>query len=102
MKILIKEERRNDLIEKYILTTFPMVGKVTFETKKVQLASGENIRGENVINRTKIHIGFIDGKMTHSPSYMLKKIKTQLNPMFGLELDEYASDWGLEGKMIPQ
>lgn len=99
MRVLIKEEKRNDLIEKYILSTFPMVEKVTFETKEVQLASGENERGENVINRTKIWIWFTDGKMTHSPSYMLRKIKSQLNPMFGLEIDEYASDWGLEGKM---
>jgi hypothetical protein len=100
MKVLIKEEKRNDLIEKYILNTFPMVGKVTFETKKVQLASGENIRGENVINRTKIHIDFIDGKMTHSPSYMLRKIKNQINPIFGLDIESYGSDWGLEGKMV--
>ena len=50
MKVLIKEDRRNGLIEKYILNSFPMVGKVTFETKKVQLASGENKKGENVIN----------------------------------------------------
>jgi len=100
MKILIKEERRNDLIEKFILNGYPMVKKVFFTTKKIKLASEPNSRGENMIDRTIINIDFIDGKMTHSPSYMLKKIKNQINPIFGLDIESYGSDWGLEGKMV--
>ena len=100
MKILIKEERRNDLIEKFILNGYPMVKKVFFTTKKIKLASEPNSRGENMIDRTIINIDFIDGKMTHSPSYMLRKIKNQVNPIFGLDIESYGSDWGLEGKMV--
>lgn len=100
MKILIKEERRNDLIEKFILNGYPMVKKVFFTTKKIKLASEPNSRGENMIDRTIINIDFIDGKMTHSPSYMLRKIKNQINPIFGLDIESYGSDWGLEGKMV--
>jgi len=100
MKILITENRRNSLIEKYILSSFPMVRKVTFESRKVQLASGATKEGVNIINRAYIHIDFINGKMTHSPNYLLRQIKNQLNPIFGLDIETYGGEWGLEGKMV--
>jgi hypothetical protein len=100
MKILIKEERRNDLIEKYILRGYPMVKRVFFTTKLIRLAGEPNERGENDIVRNILNIDFIDGKMTHSPSYMGTKIRNDVNSMFGLYINKYGASWGMEVKMV--
>ena len=87
-------------IEKYILGGYPMVKRVFFTSKKVQLAGEPNSRGETIIERNTINIDFIDGKMTHSPSYLGRKIRNDINSMFGLNIDKYGSDWDIETKMV--
>jgi hypothetical protein len=100
MKVIITENKLNSSIEKYILNGYPMVKRVFFTTKKIRLASEPNERGENNIVRNIINIDFIDGKMTHSPSYVGKQIRNDINSMFGFDIDKYGSDWGMEVKMV--
>ena len=100
MKVLITENRLNSSIEKYILNGYPMVKRVFFTTKKIRLASEPNEKGKNDIVRNIINIDFIDGKMTHSPSYTGRQIRNDINSMFGFDIDKYGSDWGMEVKMV--
>ena len=100
MKYIITEIRINNLLEKYILDRYPMVKRVFFTTKSIRLAGDPNERGENDIIRNIINIDFIDGKMTHSPSYLGRKIRNDINSMFGLDIEKYGSDWGMEVKMV--
>ena len=100
MKVIITENKLNSSIEKYILNGYPMVKRVFFTTKKIRLASEPNSKGENDIVRNIVNIDFIDGKMTHSPSYVGRQIRNDINSMFGFDIDKYGSDWGMEVKMV--
>ena len=100
MKVLITENRLHSSIDKYILNGYPMVRDVFFTTKLIRLAGEPNERGKNDINRNVININFIDGKMTHSPSYIGRQIRNDVNSMFGFDIDKYGSDWGMEWKMV--
>jgi hypothetical protein len=100
MKYIITENRINNLLEKFILERYPMVRDVFFTTKLIRLAGEPNERGENDIIRNIININFIDGKMTHSPSYTGRQIRNDVNSMFGFDIDKYGSDWGMEVKMV--
>ena len=100
MKYIINESRINNLLEIYILERYPMVRDVFITTKLIRLASEPNERGENDITRNIININFIDGKMTHSPSYVGRQIRNDVNSMFGFDIDKYGSDWGMELKMV--
>lgn len=77
-----------------------MVRDVFFTTKRIALASGPNERGEIDIIRNIININFIDGEMTHSPTWTSKHIRNDINSMFGLNIEEYGSDWSIEWKMV--
>ena len=100
MKYIITENRINNLLEKFILERYPMVRDVFFTTKLIRLAGEPNERGENDIIRNIININFMDGKMTHSPSYTGRRIRNDINSMFNLDIDKYGSDWGMEVKMV--
>ena len=101
MKILITEDKRIRLIQNYIISTFPVVHSVDISDKKVLLGSGPNKFGEEgIIDVNLITVNFKGGKMQYSPTYTLKKIITQINPIFGLGLDEYGSHWDFDYKMI--
>jgi len=100
MKYIITENRINNLLEKFILERYPMVRDVFFTTKLIRLAGEPNERGENDIIRNVININFMDGKMTHSPSYTGRQIRNDVNSMFGFDIDKYGSDWGIEWKMV--
>jgi hypothetical protein len=100
MKYIITENRINNLLEKFILERYPMVRDVFFTTKLIRLSGEPNERGENDIIRNVININFIDGKMTHSPSYTGRQIRNDVNSMFGFDIDKYGSDWGMEVKMV--
>jgi hypothetical protein len=100
MKVIITENRLNSSIEKYILKGYPMVKRVFFTTKLIRLASDPNEKGENDIVRNILNIDFIDGKMTHSPNWMAKQIRNDINSMFGLYINTYGASWGMEVKMV--
>ena len=76
-----------------------MVRDVVFTTKDVYLASGSKSE-RRTIQRNIINIGFKGGEMTHSPTWTSKHIVNGINPMFGLGVGEYGSNWGIEWKMI--
>jgi hypothetical protein len=59
-----------------------------------------NEKGENDIVRNILNIDFIDGKMTHSPNWMAKQIRNDINSMFGLYINTYGASWGMEVKMV--
>ena len=84
MKVLITENRLHNTIEKYILDGYPMVRRVRFTPG-----------GTDYI----INIDFIDGKMSHSPTYTLKQIKNDIGSMFGLDMGRHGSG-KLEYKMV--
>ena len=100
MKVIITESKINNLLEKYILNSYPMVSDVFFTTKDVRLAGAPNEKGENNIVRNIININFKDDEMTHSPNWTSKHIRNDINSMFGLGIEEYGSYWGIEWKMI--
>ena len=101
MKILITEDKRIKLIQNYILSTFPVVHSVDIREKDVLLGSGPNKFGEEgVIKVNQITVNFKGGKMQISPTTTLRKIMRQINPIFGLGLDEYGSHWDFDYKMI--
>jgi hypothetical protein len=99
MKVLITESKYNKLIEDYILDGYPVVKNVTFTTKDVYLASGDE-NGRKIVTRDIIVLGFISGQMTHSPSWTVKEIRNDINRMFGLGIEQPRSNWGIEYKML--
>ena len=99
MKYIITESRINNLLEKFILDRYPVVDDVFFTTKSIRLAGDPNERGENNIIRNIININFKNGEMTNSPTRTSKDIRNEINSMFGLDIDKYGSDWGIEWKM---
>lgn len=99
MEVLIKEQRLNNIIEKYILELYPVVKSVTFTTKDVYLASGDKSE-RRTIQRNIINVGFKGDEMQNSPTLTLRRIRGIVNRMFGLDIDESGSDWGIEYKMI--
>ena len=100
MKYIITESRINNLLEKYILERYPVVDDVFFTTKSIRLAGEPNEKGENNIIRNIVNINFKDAEMTHSCSYVGRKIRDDISSMFGLNIGKYGSDWGIEVKMV--
>jgi hypothetical protein len=96
MKILIKEQRLNNVIEKYILEGYPMVKSVTVSTIR---AFYHGTPDETPVHITKIIIGFISNKLTHSPNWTIKEIKNKLNSMFNLEIGKKGSKWMIDYKI---
>lgn len=96
MKIVITENRINNLIEKYILDGYPMVRRVFFTKRRVQLGNEPNIRGEQIIDRNIINIIFIEKKMIQSPNWEIRRIANDIDSMFSLDIKKYGSDWGIE------
>lgn len=96
MKYIITENKINESIETYILRTFPEVMKVHFTKKKVLLGSSA---AQPIIEQMVIHVTInnLDGKMKLNDLKDLSKyIWTNLNDMFSLGMDMYASEWDFE------
>ena len=98
MKYLLKEDRMQGLIEKYIKSQFDDVVSVNFEKIKVLLAL-ENI----TITRTEIIVvvdpngicrGNYDNEFENHVS-VRGKIREQVNEFFGLKMFEYGSKWNV-------
>lgn len=95
MKFIISESKFNNLIEKYILDTYPMVKDVNIVTRTVMLGGPVNLRGERIIDKRVIVIKYDPEKLELPPISTLMRIKANLNSVFGLDI-EYGSDWGIE------
>ena len=83
------------------MSTFPEVDSVDISDKKVLLShdSPKNKQGE-IITVTLITVNFKEGKMQISPTTTLRKIMRQVNSIFGLDLDEFSSNWDFTYKMV--
>ena len=104
MKVLITENKLYNAIERYILDGYPMVKSVEFSTRPsgyIWDFEDNNVTSEKspLLNNV-INIGFINGKMTHSPSWTLKQIKREINSMFGLNIGEKKTKWELISKWV--
>ena len=97
--MIITESKLINIIKNYILGGYPMVKDVEMTTRPIHLASGD-AKDRGIIDRNIITIIFINGKMTHSPSYTGRQIRDDVNRVFGLDIDKYGSDWCIEVKMF--
>lgn len=86
MKYIISENKLNDVIKKFILSNYPMINDVhiTYDDSKP----------------TKIVVDFIDGQMTHSPSYLSTKIKHHLINIFNIDCFGKNPDCHITYKMV--
>ena len=104
MKYIITESRINNLIESFILERYPMVKRVRFSTMAKGYIWGYGndkvTSEENPIRKNVITVEFIIGKLTQSPVTTLKKIRNDINPMFGLDIGKRDSDWGIDYKNV--
>ena len=104
MKYLINENKLTETIESYILKNYPEVAKVYFTKQGVYLASGEFENEEDrTISRTTINIVLdnMDGKYkTHQLRELSKPIRRNVDSMFGLEVEEYGSNWDFKFKQL--
>lgn len=86
MKYIITENKLNDVIKNFIVSYYPMVDDVhiTYDGNKP----------------TKIVVDFIDGQMTHSPSYLSTKIKYNLMNIFNIDCFGKKPDCLITHKMV--
>lgn len=96
MKFIISENKFNNIIEKYILDTYPMVKDVNIVTRTVMLGGPVNSRGEKIIDKRVIVIKYNHEKLELPPISTLMRIRTNLNSVFGLDMGLYGSDWDIE------
>jgi hypothetical protein len=96
MKFIISENKFNNIIEKYILDTYPMVKNVKIVTRRVMLGGGVNSRGESIIDKRVVVIEYDHEKLEWSPNKTLREISTNLNSVFGLDMGLFGSDWDIE------
>ena len=101
MKILITEDKRIKLIQNYIMSTFPVVDSVDISDKKVLMGNdgSKNKQGE-IITVNVITVNFKVEHLQISPTTTLRKIMRQVNSIFGLDLDGFASNWDFTYKMV--
>lgn len=77
-----------------------MVKRVFFTTSKVVSVSSPKDKGYKTLDRNMINIDFINGKMTHSSSYLGKQIRNDIDSMFGLNINTHGSNWGMVVKVV--
>lgn len=98
MKYLITESKISELIKDYILKNYD-VADVEFNTKRVQLGSGPNDKGESIINRKVITITInnLNKRMNIDEVKEIKNsILRNLNNVFNIDSGVYGSEWELK------
>lgn len=95
MKYIIKEDRFESLIEKYIISNYERVMRVEFDSKKVHLGSGPNEKGETRVTQKRINVYLdnIDGDAWSKIRDIKMKILDELEETFGLDFYTYGSPW---------
>lgn len=100
MKYLITESKLNQTIKNFILENFPIVEKVEFGTLKVVLGS---LEGSPVVDRTVVRILINNSQNKYNFSELKKlsnQMKNTIDGMFGLNSDEYGSEYEFEFQQI--
>ena len=65
------------------------------------MGSGPNKFGEEgVITVNQLTVNFDDSEMEYSPTMTTRKIMRQVDSIFGLDLNEFASKWDFTYKMV--
>ena len=104
MKYIITENKLTETIESYILKNYPEVEKVYFTETKVFLASGDfDNYDDRTISRTIINIvlnNSVGLYKTHQLREISKPIRRNVDSMFGLEVEEYGSNWDFKFKQL--
>ena len=77
-----------------------MVRNVTFKKGLVNFVNHPDDKGYKTTELNIMNINFIDGKMTHSPSYLMRQIRNDINLMFGLEIGTGIPEWRIDYKMV--
>ncbi len=100
MKYLITESKLNNTIESFIRKNYPAVVSVSFDKKKVFLASEDRSHDVTlisvIIDPYKILGGNIKTGFKGYNSDMRRDIWNTLNSFFSLGFDKYGSDWDIE------
>lgn len=98
MKYLLKEDKMQGLIEKYIKSQFDDIVSVNFEKKKVLLGHENKITTMTVIivvvDPNGICKGNYDNEFEDHVS-VRGKIKRQVDQVFGFKMFEYGSKWDM-------
>jgi hypothetical protein len=98
MKYLLKEDRMQGLIEKYIKSQFDDIVSVNFEKKKVLLGHENKIITATTIIVVVDPNGICKGNYTNEfedHAQVRGKIREQVNDAFGLGIYEYGSKWDI-------
>ena len=90
----------NETIKKIILEEFPVVSEVRFTKLKVMLGSSQ---GTPTVDRTVIWV-ILDNSQNQYDRRQLMEIKgdirTTINGIFGLGIEDYASEWEIEFRQV--
>jgi len=98
MKYLLKEDKMQGLIERYIKSQFDDIVSVNFEKKKVILGHENKIITATtiivVVDPNGICRGNYDNEFEDHVS-VRGKIRGQVDQVFGLNMFEYGSKWDM-------
>lgn len=85
------------MIKDYILKNYD-VADIDFDTKRVQLGSGFNDKGETSIEQKNIIIYINNIKHTKNYGELIdikRGVASSLEQLFGIDFRSYGSKWGL-------
>jgi len=104
MKYVISESKKEDVIKKFIMTTFDRVDDVWYEKRTVLYGSGP-VNGKNKGEVTIIYVlvNNLDDELSTQDLRELKgKIIDKTDKVFNLKYNTYGSNWefGFRKKVI--
>ena len=96
MKYIISENKKDDIIKQYIMSTFDRVDDVWYEKRTVYYGSGPvngKDRGEQTI--IIVLVNNLDDELSKQDLRELKeKIINRIDKVFNLKYNSYGSNWG--------
>jgi len=104
MKYVISENKKEDVIKKFIMSTFDRVDDVWYEKRTVWYGSGPingKDRGEQTIINVLVN-NLDDELSTQDLRELKRKIIDKTNKVFNLKYNTYGSNWefGFHKKVI--
>jgi hypothetical protein len=104
MKYIISEDRKEDIIKQYIMSTFDRVDDVWYVKRSVYFGSGPvsgKTKGEQTV--IIVLINNLDDELSKQNLHELKqKIINRTDKVFNLKYNSYGSNWefGFRKKVI--
>jgi hypothetical protein len=96
MKYIISENRKEDIIKQYIMSTFDRVDDVWYEKRTMYYGSGP-VNGKDRGEQTIIYVlvNNLDDELSKQDLQELKqKIINRIDKVFNLKYNSYGSNWG--------